>query len=447
MRVGNVPLWRFACLDSRCKSSRRRAHIRNGRHGPARPRRTRRTRRASRSRRTCRRCRSAARSQRRRRRQGSWSTGSSMCSPARSCANGCRPTVRQAARLHARQEDTPSRQEDLTSSDRFDREAEAPRTARDRRPACAFRPVRAPTASADRTGCRQCACASASPASGAVVRSTSMRMRVVASPSSAQPSVMPRPKEEETRKETGAPCSTVSPPSAIGFRLAPAIVRGERQALSQSKASGSSVIWPRRRLPRPQSVQSKVRSNSTRGRGGIEAQDLVDGPARRIDPCTDDMRCRRRRRPVSSRHHSRSVILCSPGASKTQSPVYQSACSAMSSKWPCGRPPMVARSWPAKRRAWIARPRRRSRRANRDGVSISMWRVSTCSASCHRRRDAGRRRPSGFGRLQARAKRGPARLGDVGAEIAGPQIAKLFPVGLTRLAPATCRDRCVRRPR
>ncbi len=39
---------------------------------------------------------------------------------------------------------------------------------------------------------------------------------------------------------------------------------------------------------------------------------------------------------------SRSVTLCSPGASNTQSPVYQSACSAMSSNVPCGMPPTRA---------------------------------------------------------------------------------------------------------
>ena len=99
----------------------------------------------------------------------------------------------------------------------------------------------------------------------------------------------------------------------------------------------------------------------------------------------------------------------------------------MSSKWPCGRPPSDGFAWPAKCKL-VESPGRAGGPA-----ALTRW-VSECRYDGRQRaRRAARAAPvrgvapARFRCFKAGAIRFPALFGDMGAEIAGPQIAKLFP--------------------
>ena len=220
-------------------------------------------------------------------------------------------------------------------------EAKTPRAGAIGARACAYRPVPAPTASSwqNRLAARRRG-ASACPAAMRSARSTSMRTRVVPSPISAQPSVMPsrgttRPGTTPARRDRPSGRRAQRFPRHVRHCGSSSVSFVDVESVRQQGevAQAQAALAPI--LPVKDEIEIDARLVVRK------AQGFLDRPFGRLDAAAYHERRRSSSVHLRVSAHSRSVTLCSPGASNTQSPVYQSACSAMSSKWPCGRPPSV----------------------------------------------------------------------------------------------------------
>ena len=168
----------------------------------------------------------------------------------------------------------------------------------------------------------------------------------------------------------------------------------------------------------------------------MKAQDLFDRSERRRRCGPQPAYCPHRPAPDLVSAHSRSVILGSPGCSQhaiAGVPVgLQRDVVEMPVRQPADAGHIVAEGKPVGRRARAAGRAARTM----DGVSISTKRSLDCVARAEERRrwrQASQPTRASIA-LQLGAIVFPARLRNVGAEIAGPQLAQLLPVRVVGIA-------------